>query len=148
MDQLVKFVNAYKLPIMLGLGILMLVVWVFCPVIDVLGKLEANGIQSSFGGKGLGFCRFCSFACLLLPVAYIAAQFVKAAADYHLRSICMLGMFVFSVLFAVSLPQGCSLSYGAGVYICLSILGIAVHILGNLSINSDTNQPTTTDVAE
>lgn len=147
MDEIIKLVKTYKSQVMLGLGILLLVIWAFCPVIDILGKEEFNGLQTSFGGKGLGFCRFCSFVCLLLPIAYLIISILKFAYGKSFCDICMVSMFVFSVLFAMAIPKGCSLSYGGSIYIFLTIIGVLFHVLVSIHPKVENSKPAPTNIA-
>ena len=49
MDDLLKQIKQYKEPLVIGLAILMLIFYGFCPVIDILGKAKANGLKVLFG---------------------------------------------------------------------------------------------------
>jgi hypothetical protein len=78
MDDLLKQIKQYKEPLVIGLAILMLIFYGFCPVIDILGKAKANGLKVLFEGSGLGFSRFLSLLILLAPLLVVVGKPISA----------------------------------------------------------------------
>lgn len=110
MDDLLKQIKQYKEPLVIGLAILMLIFYGFCPVIDILGKAKANGLKVLFEGSGLGFSRFLSLLILLAPLLVIVGKPISAKLTGMLKDnlciICFLAGIVLCLLFAVVLPNG------------------------------------------
>ena len=116
MDDLLKQIKQYKEPLVIGLAILMLIFYGFCPVIDILGKAKANGLKVLFEGSGLGFSRFLSLLILLAPLLVVVGKPISAKLTGMLKDnlciICFLAGIVLCLLFAVVLPNGVSPSWG------------------------------------
>lgn len=130
MDDLLKQIKQYKEPLVIGLAILMLIFYGFCPVIDILGKAKANGLKVLFEGGGLGFSRFLSLLILLAPLLVVVGKPIGAKLTGMLKDnlciICFLAGIVLCLLFAVVLPNGVSSAWGCWLYILAGVLGASV----------------------
>ena len=103
MDDLLKQIKQYKEPLVIGLAILMLIFYGFCPVIDILGKAKANGLKVLFEGSGLGFSRFLSLLILLAPLLVVVGKPISTKLTGMLKDnlciICFLAGSVLCLLF-------------------------------------------------
>ncbi|WP_278671316.1 hypothetical protein [Leyella stercorea] len=130
MDDLLKQIKQYKEPLVIGLAILMLIFYGFCPVIDILGKAKANGLKVLFEGSGLGFSRFLSLLILLAPLLVVVGKPISTKLTGMLKDnlciICFLAGIVLCLLFAVVLPNGVSPAWGCWLYILAGVLGAGV----------------------
>ena len=77
MEELIKTIKQYKGIAINASAVLMFIFFGFGSVLDVMGKVQMNGLNLLFKGSGLGFHWFLALLILLVPILIVLGKSVK-----------------------------------------------------------------------
>lgn len=77
MEELIKTIKQYKGIAINASAVLMFIFFGFGSVLDVMGKVQMNGLNLLFKGSRLGFHWFLALLILLVPILIVLGKSVK-----------------------------------------------------------------------
>lgn len=128
MDDFKRFFYQYSPAIFIPLAVFLFILAAFCPIMDVLGKDQANGLKIIFSGDGLGFCRFAATMMVLFPIGTAILSIIKPHNNGALAPLIGFALCLISAIaYIMALPDMVTIKWGAGFYMFFAFIGIALN---------------------
>lgn len=118
MEELIKTIKQYKGIAINASAVLMFIFFGFGSVLDVMGKVQMNGLNLLFKGSRLGFHWFLALLILLVPILIVLGKSVKlkftGKMNENYYTICFVVGFILCAVFGLTLKDQVSLAWGGG----------------------------------
>ena len=120
-------------------AVLMFIFFGFGSVLDVMGKVQMNGLNLLFKGSRLGFHWFLALLILLVPILIVLGKYVKlkftGKMNENYYTICFVVGFILCAVFGLTLKDQVSLAWGGWLYMVTAAVGIALCNIEKLAKN-------------
>ena len=139
MEELIKTIKQYKGIAINASAVLMFIFFGFGSVLDVMGKVQMNGLNLLFKGSELGFHWFLALLILLVPILIVLGKSVKlkftGKMNENYYTICFVVGFILCAVFGLTLKDQVSLAWGGWLYMVTAAVGIALCNIEKLAKN-------------
>ena len=122
MEELIKTIKQYKGIAINASAVLMFIFFGFGSVLDVMGKVQMNGLNLLFKGSELGFHWFLALLILLVPILIVLGKSVK------LKFTGKMNENYYTICFVVG-------AWGGWLYMVTAAVGIALCNIEKLAKN-------------